>query len=64
MEIDIREQEEKLKAEAQNIGEQLGEVQRQINQLEQRKQLLINEALKNQGALDLIKGLTSEEGTT
>ncbi|KKN60062.1 hypothetical protein LCGC14_0535310 [marine sediment metagenome] len=57
MEINIEEQEARLKAETQKIGEQLGEVQRQINQLQQRQQLLINEALKNQGALDLIKNL-------
>ncbi len=57
MDIDIQEQQDKLKEEAQRIGEQLGEVQRGINQLQQRQQLLINEALKNQGALDLIKSL-------
>ncbi len=57
MEINIEEQEARLKAETQKIGEQLGEVQGQINQLQQRQQLLINEALKNQGALDLIKNL-------
>ena len=60
MEIDIKEQEAKLKTEAQNIGEQLNEVVRQINQLQQRQQLLINEALKNQGALDLLSNLGNE----
>ena len=57
MEIDIKEQEEKLKAEAQRIGEELNVIQQQTTQLQQRQQLLINEALKNQGALDLIKNL-------
>ena len=62
MEINIDEQEEKLKSEARSIGEQLGEVQNQINQLQQRQQFLINEALKNQGALDLLKGLQEPQG--
>jgi len=50
VEIDITEQEAKLKAEAQKIGEELA-------QLQQRHQVLINEALKNQGALDLLQKL-------
>ena len=62
VEINIEEQEEKLKTEARSIGEQLGEVQNQINQLQQRQQFLINEALKNQGALDLLKGLQEPQG--
>ncbi len=57
MEIDIKEQEAKLKAEAQKIGEELAKVQSGMTQLQQRQQLLINEALKNQGALDLLKSL-------
>ncbi len=57
MEIDIKEQEGKLKTEAQSIKEQLEEVQKQANQLQQRQQFLINEALKNQGAIDLLKSL-------
>ena len=61
MEIDVKKQTEKLKEEAQKIGEQLSEVQRAINQLQQRQQLLINEALKNQGALDLLKNLNGTE---
>ena len=61
MELDIKEQEEKLRAKAQNIGNQLNEVVRQINQLQQRQQLLINEALKNQGALDLLNNLNGNE---
>ncbi|KKM13972.1 hypothetical protein LCGC14_1710880, partial [marine sediment metagenome] len=50
-----------LKTEAQKIGEELSEIQRGINQLQQRQQLLINEALKNQGALDLLKSLNSNK---
>lgn len=60
MEIDIKKKEEKLKAEAQNIVGQLNDVSKQINQLQQRQQLLINEALKNQGALDLIGNLRDD----
>ncbi len=62
MELDVKEQTKKLQEEAQRIGEQLGEIQNGINQLQQRQQNLINEALKNQGALDLLRGLT--EGKT
>ena len=61
MDIDIKEQQDKLKEEAQRIGEELSEVQRAINQLQQRQQLLINEALKNQGALDLLQNLNGEK---
>ena len=57
MEINIEEQEAKLKAEAQRIGEELGQIQNGMAQLEQKRQLLVNEALKNQGALDLLKSL-------
>ena len=61
MEIDIKEQEAKLKEEAQRIGEELSEIQRATNQLQQRQQLLINEALKNQGALDLLTSLNGKK---
>ncbi|KKM15637.1 hypothetical protein LCGC14_1694140 [marine sediment metagenome] len=61
MELDVKEQTEKLKEEAQRIGKELNEIQRAINQLQQRQQLLINEALKNQGALDLLKNLNGTE---
>ena len=57
MEIDVMEQEAKLKAEAQKIGEALSQIQSQIQQLQQRQQLLINEALKNQGALEMLTKL-------
>ena len=57
MEINIEEQEAKLRAEAQRIGEELGQIQNEMAQLEQKRQLLVNEALKNQGALDLLKSL-------
>ncbi|KKN74184.1 hypothetical protein LCGC14_0392700 [marine sediment metagenome] len=61
MELDIKEQEAKLKADAQKIGQELAQVRSGINQLEQRQQLLINEALKNQGALDLLKSLDGKK---
>ncbi|KKN10584.1 hypothetical protein LCGC14_1035230 [marine sediment metagenome] len=61
MEIDVKEQTEKLQAEAQQIGKELSVIQNQIAQLQQRQQLLINEALKNQGALDLINSLNGKK---
>ena len=61
MDINIEEQEAKLKAEAQQIGEELGNVQKAEAQIAQTKQGLINRALKNQGALDLLKDLTAKE---
>ena len=61
MELDIKEQTEKLQEEAQRIGKELSVIQQQATQLQQRQQLLINEALKNQGALDLIKSLDGEK---
>ena len=57
MELDVKKQTEKLKEEAQKIGGELSVIQNQMAQLQQRQQLLINEALKNQGALDLINSL-------
>ncbi len=50
MDINIEEQEAKLKAEAQQIGEAIAR-QREI------LRALTDAALKNQGALDLLKGL-------
>ena len=47
MEIDIKEQEEKLQAEAKKIGDEMSMIQQQATQLQQRQQLLVNEALKN-----------------
>ncbi len=63
MELDVKEQTEKLQEEAQRIGKELSVIQQQATQLQQRQQLLINEALKNQGALDLIKRLDGKNGT-
>ncbi|KKN72878.1 hypothetical protein LCGC14_0405820 [marine sediment metagenome] len=61
MEINIEKQEAKLKAEARKIGEELSLMQQQATQLQQRQQLLINEALKNQGAVDLLKSLNGKK---
>ncbi len=57
MDINIEEQEAKLKTEAQRIGEELANVQNAEAQIAQSKQQLVNRALKNQGALDLLKSL-------
>ena len=61
MELDVKEQTEKLKEEAQRIGKELSVIQQQATQLQQRHQLLINETLKNQGALDLLNNLNGKE---
>ena len=57
MEINIEEQETKLKAEAQQIGEELANVGKAKAQIAEAEQKLVNKALKNQGALDLLKSL-------
>lgn len=61
MELNINEQEEKLKAEAQKIGERRAEIQEIATQLAKEDQQLINDALKNQGALDLLNSLNGRE---
>ncbi len=55
--MDIKEEEAKLKAEALRIGEELGQVQQEQQRLQQVQQNLINEALKNQGALEFVRSL-------
>ncbi|KKM98745.1 hypothetical protein LCGC14_1154910 [marine sediment metagenome] len=61
MELDVKEQTEKLQEEAQRIGKELSVIQQQATQLQQRQLLLINEALKNQGALDLLTSLNGKK---
>ena len=61
MELDVKEQTEKLQEEAQRIGKELSVIQQQATQIQQRQQLLINEALKNQGALDLLTSLNGKK---
>ncbi|KKM62859.1 hypothetical protein LCGC14_1517340 [marine sediment metagenome] len=61
MEIDIKEQEAKLRVEAQEIGAQLAAIQENMVKLEQAQQILVNKAMKNQGALDLLKSLNGDE---
>ena len=60
MDINIEEQEAKLRAEAQRIGEELAQVRQGKLMLEQKEHALVHEALKNQGALDLLKGLAEK----
>ena len=61
MELNIKEQEAKLKAEAQRIGEELNVIQQQTTQLQQKQQVLVNEALKKQGALELLQEMEKDE---
>lgn len=57
LEINIGEQEEKLKERLREIAERRGEIQEIATQLAKEEQNLVNEGLKKQGALDLIKSL-------
>ena len=61
MEVNIEEQEAKLKAEAQRIGEELAQARNGQAMLRQKEQELINQALQNQGALNLLKSLNGKE---
>lgn len=60
MEIDIKEQEAKLLVEAKEIGEQLVAVGDKIAELNQARQMLLNKAHKNQGAMDLLKSMNGK----
>ena len=42
---------------------ELGHLVQQIQQVQQQQQALVNEALKKQGALDMLKGLNSKKNT-
>ncbi len=61
MEINIEEQEAKLKAEAQRIGEELAQARNGQAMLRQKEQELINQSLQNQGALNLLRSLNGKE---
>ena len=61
MDINIEEQEAKLKAEAQRIGEELAQARNGQAMLRQKEQELINLALQNQGALNLLRSLNGKE---
>ena len=54
MELNIKEQTEKLQVELEGLA-------RQIQQVQQQQQVLVNEALKKQGALELLQSLDSEK---
>ena len=61
MEINIKEQEAKLKAEAQAISEELAQAQNQANIWAEKVSQLIRLADRNQGALDLLNNLNGEK---
>lgn len=61
MELDVKEQQARLKVEAHQIAEQLGVVLEQMNRLQETRQSLINAGLKNQGALELLQNLNGEK---
>ncbi len=61
MEIDIKELEARLRVEAQEIGAQLAAIQENMVKLEQARQILVNKAQRNQGAMDLLKSMNGKE---
>ena len=61
MDINIEEERAKLKAETQRIADELVQVRQGQAALQQKEQALVNEALKNQGALDLLKSLNGAQ---
>ena len=61
MELNVKEQTEKLQGEALQIAEKIVAVRRQIEQLQRTLQLLINESLKNQGASNLLQSLEGDK---
>ncbi len=54
MELNIKEETEKLQVELEGLA-------RQIQQVQQQQQVLMNEALKKQGALELLQEMEKDE---
>ncbi len=61
MEVNIAEQIDKKKLEAQAISEQIAQALTQINQWTQTKNNLIRESDRNQGAMDLLNNLKGQD---
>ena len=57
MEIDIKEQQDKLRAEVAELTGQLQQLDNQIAQLNQAKNTQVALILKKQGALELLESL-------
>ena len=64
MELNIKEQTEKLQAEITQLTGQLQQIDSQMAQLQQAKNNQVAVILKKQGALELLQSLASEEKPT
>jgi len=61
MELDVKEQAEKLQGEIVNLQNQIQQVDAQINKFTQVKSDLLKEGLKKQGFLEGLQGLDNKE---
>ncbi len=64
MELNVKEQTEKLQGELAQMTRQLQQVDNQMAQLQQARNIQVNTILKKQGALELLQSLASEEKPT
>ena len=63
MEIDIKEQQDKLRAEVAELTGQLQQIDNQIAQLNQAKNNQVAVILKKQGALEVLESLDGDKPT-
>ena len=63
MELNVKEQTEKLQGELALATRQLQQVDNQIAQLQQARNIQVNTILKKQGALELLQSLSVEKPT-
>ena len=61
MELNVKEQTEKLQTEANQLASQARNIEDQITILQNQRQQLINELLKKQGALELLNNLDGKD---
>ena len=61
MELDVKEQTEKLQGELAQMTRQLQQVDSQMAQLQQARNIQVNTILKKQGALELLQSLSVEK---
>ena len=61
MELNVKEQTEKLQAELAQATRQLQQVDNQMAQLQQARNIQVNTILKKQGALELLQSLNTNK---
>ncbi len=61
MELNVKEQTEKLQGEIAQATRQLQQVENQIAQLQQAKNIQVTAILKKQGALELLQSLDGDK---